>query len=106
MKLILSILNVDDAAGVLHALTRHGFAATRLASSGGFLEEENTTLFLGVDEERVQQAIDLIKKQTRRRRQTVSADPAQGEYFPRLPKDVAVGGATIFVLDIEYFERA
>jgi uncharacterized protein YaaQ len=106
MKMILSILNTDDADNVLHALTRHGFAATCLASSGGFLAEANTTLFLGVDEERVQQAVHLIKEQTRSRKRTVSQGGARGGSFPRLPLDVAIGGVTIFVLDVEYFERA
>ena len=91
---------------MLHALTQHGFDATRLASTGGFLAKENTTVFLGVDEERVQQAIDLIKAHTRDRRQATPLELIQSGSCPKLPAELVVGGATIFVLDIEYFERA
>lgn len=71
---------------------------------------KNTTVFLGVDEERVQQAIDLIKAHTRDRRQAApleaSLESVQGGSCPKLPAELVVSGATIFVLDIEYFERA
>ena len=104
MKLILSVLNMDDAGAVLRSLTKHGFAATKMATSGGFLLEENVTIFMGVDEERVQQAIQLIKEQTRHREQRISTEGVGCRF--RAPADVNVCGATIFVLDIEHFERA
>ena len=106
MKLILSILNADDASVVLRVLTKHGFAATKMASSGGFLMEENATLLMGVDEERVQQAIDLIKTHSHSREQAVAPGAAGNGWYPLVPGNVAVGGATIFVLDIEHFQRA
>ncbi len=106
MKLILSILNSDDANDVLHNLTKHGFAATKMATTGGFLMEQNVTILMGVDEERVQQAIDIIKKQSHSRKQEVSSRSKGNGYDPMIPGDVVVGGATIFVLDIQHFERA
>ena len=107
MKLILSIVNQDDANAVLQALTKNGFAATKLATTGGFLMAGNVTILMGVDEERVQSAIDIIKEQSHSRQQMMPSDPdAHLGYYPRVPTDVVVGGATIFVLDIEHFERA
>ncbi|MDD4510249.1 MAG: cyclic-di-AMP receptor [Oscillospiraceae bacterium] len=106
MKLILSILNSDDASAVLRTLTKQGFAATKMATTGGFLMAGNVTILMGVDEDRVQQAIDIIKEQSHSRKQMVSTNSEVNGYYPRVPADVVVGGATIFVLDIEHFERA
>ncbi|MGI6498668.1 MAG: cyclic-di-AMP receptor [Oscillospiraceae bacterium] len=106
MKLILSILNSDDAGAALRMLTKHGFAATKMATTGGFLMAGNVTILMGVDEDRVQQAIDIIKEQSHSRREAVPIHSEVNGYYPRVPADVSVGGATIFVLDIEHFERA
>lgn len=107
MKLILSIVSHDDAKAVLHALMQKGFSATKLATTGGFLMAGNVTILMGVDEDRVQDAIEIIKEQSHQRKQTLPLSPELTEsYYPRVPVEVVVGGATIFVLDIEHFERA
>lgn len=106
MKLIIAIVSRDDAGGVTRALTRAGFTSTRLATTGGFLRAENETVLVGVDEERVQAAVDVIKAQSHARRQSVPASIGIGyDYYPSAPMEVTVGGATIFVVDIEHFER-
>ncbi len=106
MKLIVAIINRDDSSAVLRALTKNGFSATRLATTGGFLMARNVTILVGVDEEKVQQVIDLIKEQSHSRKEMI---PAASEmtygYYPTMPVEVVVGGATIFVVDIERFER-
>ena len=62
MKLILAIINFDDANAVTHALTKKGFSSTKLATTGGFLMAGNVTILVGVDEEKVQAVIDIIKE--------------------------------------------
>lgn len=106
MKLILAIINRDDAGAVTQNLTKKGFSSTRLATTGSFLLAGNVTILVGVDEEKVQAVIDIIKEFSHSRKQMIptSAEVGFGCY-PSMPVEVAVGGATIFVVDIERFER-
>lgn len=106
MKLILAIVNRDDAGDVTQSLTRKGFSSTKLATTGGFLMAGNATILVGVDEEKVQEVIDIIKEQSHSRKQMISATREMNYgYYPTMPVEVTVGGATIFVVDIERFER-
>ena len=106
MKLVLAIINHDDANAVTQALTKKGFTSTKLATTGGFRMAGNVTNLVGVDEEKVQTVIDIIHDQSHSRKQMIptSTEMSYG-YYPSMPVEVTVGGATIFVLDIERFER-
>ncbi len=105
MKLIIAIVNSDDANGVTRALTRGGFSSTRLSTTGGFLMAGNATILIGVDEERVQSAIDVIKEHCTSRKQVLPASTDNSFGYSGASVEVSVGGATIFVVDIERFER-
>lgn len=107
MKLVLAIINMDDANAVSQNLTKAGFSSTKLATTGGFLKTGNTTIMIGVDEEKVQDVIDIIKAGSTSRKQMIPTSTEVGfGYFPTMPVEVTVGGATIFVVDVERFERA
>ena len=106
MKLILAIVSNDDSGAVSSALTREGFSVTKLATTGGFLRAGNTTLLVGVDDDRFQAAMDVIEKVCKSRKQ-IAPSPASmvgmpGSYTP-YPIEVVVGGATIFVLTVDQF---
>ena len=104
MKLILAIINHDDANTVTQSLTKKGFSSTKLATTGGFLMAGNVTI--GVDEEKVQTVIDIIREHSHSRKQMIpTASEMSYGYYPSMPVEVVVGGATIFVVDIERFER-
>ncbi|MGI6261103.1 MAG: cyclic-di-AMP receptor [Acutalibacteraceae bacterium] len=107
MKLVLAIVSNDDSAVVSAALTREGFSVTKLATTGGFLMAGNTTFLVGVEDEKVDAVIDLIKKQSKRRTQMV---PTTSSFdvgmYSTFPVEVTVGGATIFVLNVDRFEKA
>ena len=62
MKLILAIINLDDVAGVIKHLTRSGFSSTKLTSSGGLLKEGNVTIMAGVEEDRLEEALALMRE--------------------------------------------
>ena len=81
---------------------------TRLASVGGFLQQGNATLLSAVDDERVQQAVAIIRENCRERTRYLSpitpmVEP--GEMLMPYPVEVQVGGATVVVLDVESFEK-
>ena len=106
MKLIIAIVNRDDASAVTQSLTKKGFSSTKLSTTGGFLMAGNVTILIGVDEEKVQTVIDTIKEHSHSRKQMIptTTEMSYG-YYPSMPVEVTVGGATIFVLDIDRFER-
>ena len=106
MKLIIAIINRDDANAVTQNLSRNGFSSTQLSTTGGFLLASNVTLLIGVQDDQVQAAIDLIREWSHSRQQMVPAITEMSYGFmPVMPVEVTVGGATIFVVDVERFER-
>lgn len=106
MKLVIAIINRDDANAVTQNLSRNGFSSTQLSTTGGFLLAGNVTLLVGVKDERVQAAIDAIRERSHSRKQMVPAITEMSYGFmPVMPVEVTVGGATIFVVDVERFER-
>ena len=109
MKLIVAIVNSEDAPAVLSELTAASYSVTKLSTSGGFLRAGNTTLISGVEDERLSEALEIIEKICKSREQiTASAAPmnggAGGVYVP-YPIRVTVGGATIFVLEVSQFMK-
>ncbi len=104
MKLILAIVSNDDSASVVAALTKENYQVTRLATTGGFLKAGNTTIIVGTDDDKVEHVIELIGGESRRRTEIV---PSTASYdigrFASFPVEVPVGGATIFVVDVEQF---
>jgi uncharacterized protein YaaQ len=106
MKLVLAIVNHDDAGEVTKTLTQNGFSSTKLATTGGFLMAGNVTLLVGVEENMVDQVIGIVKECSHSRTQIIptTTEMSYG-YYPSTPVEITVGGATIFVLDIEQFER-
>lgn len=104
MKLIIAIINRDDSSQVVKNLTKSGFSSTKTASTGGFLQSGNVTIFIGVDDDKVDEAISIIEKYSHSRKQFVpSAAESYFGYCNTVPVEVAVGGATIFVIDAERF---
>ena len=86
MKLIIAILRDVDAGPVIDQLVTQEYRVTRVASTGGFLRRGNVTLLIGVETERVDAAVDVL-------RQTCSSpDPGQHR-------------ATVFVVDAPHFEQ-
>ncbi|MGN0666069.1 MAG: cyclic-di-AMP receptor [Huintestinicola sp.] len=106
MKLIYAVINNDDSHAVSVELTKNGFQTTKLASTGGFLMAGNTTFLICADDNRVDGAIDIIRSFSRKRNQYVpSAGVGSSEASGTFPIEVSVGGATVFVTDIERFEK-
>ena len=91
MKLVLSIVRDDDADKVINALVEQGFSITRMASTGGFLREGNTTIMSGVEEDRVDEMLEIIRANVTPR--------------SRAPSGEFVSGATAFVLNLESIEK-
>ena len=104
MKLITAIVNKEDSKNVCNELIKAKFYVTRLATTGGFLMSGNTTLICGTQDERVDKAISIIGEFSKKRTQMVPSTASYGVgMYTSFPVEVQVGGATIFVLDVEKF---
>ena len=105
MKLIFAIVNNDDASSVSSALTKSGYSVTKLATTGGFLKVGNTTFLIGVDESKVDPVLSIIRKYSSKRTQMLPDMAAYSGEFMTSTVEVTVGGATVFVTDVERFEK-
>lgn len=108
MKLIVSVVHSDDAPGLLEALTQRQYRATTIGTTGGFLREGNATVLVGVEADQVDDVLALIRENCRTRTQYMNPLPPvmePGELHLPYPVEVEVGGATIFVLDVDRFVR-
>ena len=107
MKMIMAIVSNDDSSRVSSKLTNSGFSVTRLATTGGFLMSGNTTLLIGVADEKVDEAISIISDNSKKRTRMVPSSASYGAgMYTAFPVEVTVGGATIFVMNVERFEKA
>ncbi len=106
MKLVMAIMGKDDASVVMDALTEESFQVTRMASTGGFLKSGNTTLIIGVEDNKTNKVIDIISKYSSKRKQLVSnGSSSYMSPFAHMPFQITTGGAIIFVLDVDRFEK-
>ncbi len=133
MKLIVAIVQNDDADDLIDALTAAHFGATRLASTGGFLRQGNTTIIVGVPDETVDTVLQIVAQHSQNRRQSVNPGPVTPPAAkngkpsatpPAVPDpleqfiaqtvannpgagivEVQTGRATVFVLNLERYER-
>lgn len=104
MKLILAIVHNDDSYTVNTKLSEAGFFVTKISSTGGFLMSGNTTLLIGVADERVEACIALIGQYCKKRVQPMPENLIHSSSdHPTVSGQVSVGGATIFVLNVEKF---
>lgn len=92
MKLIIAIVQDNDATELIDGITYASFRVTKLATTGGFLKSGNTTLIIGVEENDVDQVIKIIDYICKREKQVETE-----------PSIVEVGAATVFVVDVDKF---
>ncbi|MDR1464387.1 MAG: cyclic-di-AMP receptor [Oscillospiraceae bacterium] len=106
MKLLIAIIHQEDSPAVLDELSAQGVSFTRLPTTGGFLRAGNDTLLLGVEDTAVEEVLALLARFCRQRQQfvDVGAAPILGTLL-HAPVEVTVGGATVFVLDVERFRK-
>lgn len=108
MKLVIAIVQGEDADKTVQALAADGMPVTKVQSSGGFLQQGNATLFVGVEIDRVEKVISIIRENSRERSQYMTPIPPMvepGEFVMPYPVEVQVGGATVFVVDVDRFEK-
>ena len=108
MKLVMAIIRDEDAFHLMDVLNERGYWVTKLATTGGFLRAGNTTLISGVEDGKVEEIVSIIEKKCKGRKQITSINSshmsAAESYIP-YPVEITVGGATIFVLNVEEYKK-
>jgi uncharacterized protein YaaQ len=106
-KLLVVITADDEADAVIRKLVERGYPATKVSSTGGFLRKGSATILSGVDAEDVEQVLSIIRAQCQARTEYVPAQalPFPESIYPAEPVQVRVGGAIVFVLPVERFEK-
>jgi uncharacterized protein YaaQ len=105
MKLIVAVVQDYDCDRLLRAITSAGFSATKVSSMGGFLRTRNTTVFVGIDDDRVESCLRIIK-QVCQSRVEVQLDPYASEYaewYAAGLHEVTIGGAVVFLVAVSQF---
>jgi uncharacterized protein YaaQ len=87
MKMIVAIIRDSDNEAVSQALVTGGFRVTRIASTGGFLRRGSSTLMIGVEDDKVEAAIQVLKDNT----------------MP--PEEAGANRATLFVIPVEHYTQ-
>lgn len=107
MKLVIAIVQDEDVHMLMDDLMEKKYRVTKLASTGGFLRAGNTTLLIGIEDEKVDEVMKIIENNCKSRTTTTTLLNVSmpGDAYVPLPMEVQIGGATVFVLDIDRFER-
>ncbi len=108
MKLAVCIIHNRDKGKIIDELVKAGFKFTIIGSTGGFLREGNTTILMGVQDDEVADLKELISANCQSREQLLNVAPFEANptaaFTPSAVK-VPVGGAVLFLLPVEEFER-
>jgi uncharacterized protein YaaQ len=108
MKLVVAVVHSEDAGNLTRTLSQAGYGVTHVKSAGGFLRRQNSTVIAGVPDKDVDRVMDIVRGQCHARKEQVKPLPPvvePGEVYMPYPMEVEMGGATIFVVDVERFEK-
>ena len=104
MKMIMCVIDDMDTFSLLDALSAKGIQTTKLTSSGGFLRRGNTTLLIGIEDERKDEVLGIIEEICAPRKQMVPMAPMIAMSLEETlnPSEITVqlGGDTTFVMDV------
>ncbi|KRL04863.1 hypothetical protein FD46_GL002001 [Liquorilactobacillus oeni DSM 19972] len=108
MKMIIAIVQDKDSNRLSNQFIEENIRATKLSTTGGFLKSGNTTFMIGIENDRVEEVLELIKETSRTRKQFMTPPinlDASMDSSAAYPVEVQVGGATVFVLPIDSFQQ-
>jgi uncharacterized protein YaaQ len=108
MKLVMSIVQSDDAGQLIDSLVARGHRVTRINTAGGFLKQSNATILVGVDDDQAEAVLAIISENCQTRVQLMSptfAGSDMADFATLGPVEVQVGGATAWVLPVDQVVR-
>ena len=103
MKLVITVVEDNDVAFLMESLIKNGYQATKLASTGGFLLQGNTTLLIGVQNEQVEPVLEIIRSTCAPRKKIIPQIAPELPTAIGVPVEIEAGGAIAFVIDVQEF---
>lgn len=104
-RLITTVVQTQDFDNAVNALTAAGLSVTHISSVGGFLGRRNVTLLVGLNENDIGEAVEILRQSCRRRVEYVTTPLEGGPFNMPLSTPITIGGATIFTFAVEHFEE-
>jgi uncharacterized protein YaaQ len=108
LKLVIMIVSDTDADRLIKRLVERGYPATKIGGTGGFLRRGTATILSGVEAEDVEPLVGIVRAECRARSEYVPVQTlpffGEGAVFTD-PVEVRAGGAVLFVLNVERFEK-
>jgi uncharacterized protein YaaQ len=104
-NILMAIVQAQDAEIARESLNKLGVTVERLPSVGGFLGRRNALLLIGLPADKCDQAEEILHENCRQRVEFIAV-PLESAPLPLpTPTPITVGGATVFALDVEYYEE-
>jgi uncharacterized protein YaaQ len=104
-NVLMAVVQSQDAELAQDELRKIGMTVQRLPSVGGFLGRRNATLLIGLPEEQRERAEEILRQNCRQRVEFIAV-PLESAPLPLpTPTPITVGGATVFAIDVEYYEE-
>lgn len=106
MKLLITIVSNKDTQAVLGNLAASGFSATKISTTGQFLEDGHSCLLIGVKKEETEEVMKILQSSVTKRivRKHGISSTLQGTLLQQ-PIDVEENGGVAFVIDVEEFKK-
>jgi uncharacterized protein YaaQ len=104
-KLLIAVVHAQDAGQLIEALRAAELRVTEVQSRGGFLKARNMMLYMGLHEEQVPLALQLIEENCQSRTESVPVELLAGMDAGWMPTEVTHGGATVFMLPLDEIRR-
>ena len=105
MKLEITVVEDNDVAFLMESLVKNGYKATKLASTGGFLLQGNTTLLIGGQDQEVDPVLEIIRSTCAPRKKIIPQIAPELPTAIGVPVEIEAGGAIVFVLNVDEFWR-
>jgi uncharacterized protein YaaQ len=103
MKLVIAIVHHEDSGVLMEAFSKSKIPVTKLASTGGFLRAGNVTLMIGTESDKVESVMEIISGVCKSRTELIAPGTAGMMAAASWPVEITVGGATIFVIDVDRY---
>lgn len=110
MYLIILIIDKKDSSSLIDKLNSNNIRSTKIASTGGFLNSGNTTLFIGIEKEKIPKVLEIVKT-TCSARESFEYVYYPSSYDPYITGgnnnfiEIEIGGAVVFLIKIEQYFR-
>jgi uncharacterized protein YaaQ len=105
MKMVMAVVPRDEAMHVLETLVAAGHMATFSESRGGMLRQAQLMLFIAVEKKDLEPVLTIIHDSCHSHVVVESSEPGMAFASSPTPVEAELGGAVVFVWDLERYEK-